>query len=140
MSTPLPVPVRQRIVDLAQDPLSNATAIAQRLHLNPRTVRQFLHDVHQRGDGTLGPHYDTQPHRVCALPEGIREQLLALALEHPTWGVPFLLLQFHRLQPDLPLPSARTVQRWLHALRPLHHPILLGTMRIRPDHFYLQAE
>ena len=131
MVTPLPVPVRQRIVALAQQQLYSATALAQRLDLNPRTVRHFLHEVHQRGDDALRCHYDTQPHHACALPEGVRDQVLALALEHPTWGGPFLLLQFGRLQPQTPLPSVRTVQRWLRPLRP--QPAAPGRRPPRPQ-------
>jgi hypothetical protein len=90
-----------------------ATAeLAERFRLPARTVRHLL----QRGrrGGRIAP---AGYHRVNPLDLGSASDLFRCVLDlkeqHPDWGARFLLGVLAKTFPQEPLPSERTLRRWL---------------------------
>ena len=85
MPHPIPVPVRQIIVQRAQQGQS-ASLIARALGLVSRSVRQMLQRLRVQGKNALATSYPSRPYphppQFCAL----IEEALQLRRAHPTWG------------------------------------------------------
>jgi hypothetical protein len=133
MPTPIPLPLRQQILTLHAQHYTQKQ-IAKRLHCHPRTVRRLLQRFLQHGTEGLTVHYDSTAHRKSSLPALWREELFAWAQAHPTWGAPYLRIQLTQRYPDIPWPSARTIQRWLAPSR--EQPASPGR---KPQTVHLQA-
>ena len=114
MPAPLTDAVRRRLFALWQKGTSPA-ALARQLRLPPRSVRRLCHAFDQRGAAALAP---ASPRPQPATPGPALQQALLLHKQHPTWGAPYLRLRLAHLRPELvPLPSARTLQRWFQRQR-----------------------
>lgn len=140
MPAPLPVPLRQRIWQQQQRGLP-AAAIARRLGLPARTVRRLCARC-RGGAAAVGP---TPPGRAAGTPSAAVQQALLLHAQHPSWGAPYLRLQLHQQQPQLPdLPSARTLQRWFARQRqppaPAGRKPASGRARARRPHEVWQMD
>jgi hypothetical protein len=113
MPRPLPLALRQHILDAAHQGLSPA-AIALRLRLSQRTVRHLLHSWRQQPEvPSLAPDY-SRCGRPCSLAwQSLRQDCLGLRRQHPGWGAQRLRLTLRALYPNVPLPCPRTLQLWL---------------------------
>ena len=111
MPGPIPVKVRQAIFRRSEKGHS-ASEIAAHCHLPERTIRHLLQQFREQGSEAAQTHYRRGPQR-SARQRALREQVVSLRREHPTWGSELLrlLLQEDRLRRDI--PSARTLRRWL---------------------------
>src|SRR3954462_16004485 len=111
MPGPIPLPVRQAMFQLWKQG-RNTGQIAASLGLPGSTVRRFVARFRQRGPEGGLPDYPRAATDEADLPEPI-QAALRLRREHPTWGAG--LIRVHLLQEASvgPLPSTRTLQRWL---------------------------
>ncbi len=110
MPQPVPLPIRQRLFTLAQRGWT-AGRIAQHLQVPVRTVRHLLQRFRHHSDN-LAPHYRPGSGRP-AVAHPAHDFVLALRQQHPPWGAGYIRVQLRRTQPQLPLPSERTLQRGL---------------------------
>src|SRR5262249_37150335 len=110
MPAPIPLSVRRRLYALGQRGWS-AQCLSERFAVPVRTVRHLLQRWRQQ-PAVLAPRYAAGPGRPPA-PQPARDQVLALRQQHPRWGAGSIRVQLRRSQPGLPVPSERTVQRWL---------------------------
>ena len=117
MATPIPLPVRQRLWQLAQQGLAT-DLLATRLHLSLRTVQHLLRRF-RNAAGALAPAYRPGPGRPVWAGSGLREEAQALRQQHPRWGAGYIRVRLRLASPDRPLPSERTLRRWFE---PLHLP------------------
>lgn len=117
MAAPIPLPVRQRLWQLAQQGLAT-DQLAARLHLSLRTVQHLLRRF-RRAPAALAPAYQAGPGRPVWAGTGLREQACALRQQHPRWGAGYIRVRLRDAYPDRPLPSERTLRRWFE---PLHLP------------------
>jgi Helix-turn-helix domain len=108
MPAPLSLKLRQRIQARFLRGVS-PTAIARELQLSPRTVRHLCQRLRDLGEAALQTSYQAPPVTTSSV---VLEQALVLHAAHPAWGAAFILHKLERLCPDVPLPSARTLQRW----------------------------
>jgi helix-turn-helix protein len=112
MPAPIPVPVRQKIVERAAvgEPVA---ALAAALGLAPRTVRHLVRRARLRGPDGVAPDY--HPPAVCphAKPADWHAAVCRLRRDHPTWGAGYILVVLRERHPDRAWPSERTAQRWL---------------------------
>ncbi len=111
MPPPIPFPVRQVIVQRAQQGQS-AGLIARCLGLVPRSVRQWLQRLRMQGPNALVVSYPSQPYPHSAPFRTLVEEALPLRRAHPTWGAGLVRVLLHRHYPAAPLPAERTLQRW----------------------------
>src|SRR5215510_5036767 len=111
MPHPIPVPVRQVIVQRAQQGQS-ASLIARCLGLVPRTVRQLLQRLRMRGQNALVASYPSQPYPHASQFRALVEEALQLRRAHPTWGAGLVRVLLRRHYPADPIPAERTLQRW----------------------------
>ena len=116
MPASIPMPVRRRIVRLRERGLT-FREIASEVKYSMRSVIRLIVRSQQEPTGIPVPRYHHAPGRAHALPPLVREQLLAVAEHHPTWGAPYLRTVMRLQHPDLDWPSARTMQRWLKGRR-----------------------
>ena len=111
MPHPIPVPVRQIIVQRAQQGQS-ASLIARALGLVSRSVRQMLQRLRVQGKNALATSYPSRPYphppQFCAL----IEEALQLRRAHPTWGAGLVRVLLRRHYPAHSIPAERTLQRW----------------------------
>ncbi len=107
MPRAIAVPVRQ-IILARQQRGQSAITIAEDLELPVRTVRQLLHRF-QQGADALPPSYGSKPPAVHPL----RETVLNYRRLHPAWGAELIRTHIRTKQPNVSLPCARTLQRWL---------------------------
>ena len=118
MPAPVSPVIRQALWAASQQGLGTA-ALAERFHLPPRTVRHLL----QLGRSHAGQIPDAAYHRVSPRDHAAAADVYHCALElkqrHPDWGARFLLGVLAKTLPGQPLPSERTLRRWL---RQQHQP------------------
>ncbi len=85
-------------------------SISEELHMSYETVKKIWR--HWQVKGAIEPNYEQARQR------GTRTygEAQALALEmkrlHPRWGAQLILLEMQQAQPQMTLPSVRTLQRW----------------------------
>ena len=112
MPRPLPVPVRQAIwrrLQAGQD----VPTIAAALDLQPRTVRRLVGRFRRAGQAAVAPSYEACGAATPKPAEATVRAVVDLRREHPTWGAGLIRVVLHRRLPDRPLPTVRTLQRWL---------------------------
>src|SRR5262249_52226614 len=109
MPHPIPVPVRQVIIQRAEQGQS-AGFIARSLGLVARTVRQLLQRLRKQGPNALATSYSGRPHPPQS--RTLIEEAIQLRRAHPTWGAGLVCVLLHRQYPADPLPAQRTLQRW----------------------------
>jgi hypothetical protein len=109
MPQPIPLPVRQHILALAQKGLDGA-AIGRQLDLSPRTVQHLIRRFARGGPETCRPSYPAACPSAPADP--LIQQGLFLRQAHPTWGAGFIRVRLQQLHPGAAVPSERTLQRW----------------------------
>jgi hypothetical protein len=110
MPAPVPLPLRQRLWQLAQRGLAAADRAA-RFRLPLRTV-QHLRRRLRRARGTLRPAYRPGPGRPRWAGDPLPAQALALRQAHPARGAGYIRVRRRDAHPDTPLPSVRTRARW----------------------------
>jgi hypothetical protein len=106
MPSAVPVPLRQRLFELADQGLGSS-AIADRLGLASRTIRRLLAQRESLQADGYRPAY----HRCGRKPQTC-EPALQERREHPTWGAPYIRVVLQE-SASTPLPSTRTLQRHL---------------------------
>ena len=109
MPVPIPMAIRQKIVELHRSGISLKN-IAQNLRLSFWTVRKLWRSA--REQASVPPNY-----AACgpAQPRTARLVYRAahwLKRRHPAWGARFVLALFAERWPHQTLPHPRTVQRW----------------------------
>src|SRR5687768_16616589 len=112
MPRPVPSPLRHAIVQRFQAG-EKSTDIAAALGLPGRTVRDLLARWTQSGVRALNPDYDLCGRRRSEDQDRLREDVLKLREQHPHWGAGRIRVELKRLDSQSPLPSERTIQRWL---------------------------
>lgn len=112
MPKPVPVPIRQKIWERAQQGEGSAD-LAAAFDLPARTVRHLLKRLRERGEAGLATDYRPPPPPSHAKPQAIRQAVLAKRLEHPTWGAGIIRVALVEERPEVAWPQARTMQRWL---------------------------
>ena len=112
MPRPLPVPVRQAIwrrLQAGQD----VPTITAALDLQPRTVRRRARRFRRAGPAAVVPSYEACGASTPKPAEALVRAAVDLRRDHPTWGAGLIRVVLHRRLPDRPLPTVRTLQRWL---------------------------
>jgi hypothetical protein len=112
MPRPVPFPLRQAIWNRFRDGQDGPT-IARELGLPPRTVRRLLLRFRPGDPQALAPSYDRCGAATPKPAEPLVQAALGLRREHPSWGAGLIRVMLRRAQPDRPLPTTRTLQRWL---------------------------
>jgi hypothetical protein len=112
MPRPLPVPIRQALWQRAGKDQDAAT-IAAELGLAPRTVRRLIDRLQQRGPAALHPSYERCGTATTQPAEALVQAALDLRRGHPTWGAGLIRVMLRHQFPETPLPTERTLQRWL---------------------------
>jgi transposase len=110
MPRPLPLPIRQAIWQRHQRG-QDVMMIAHALSLTPRTVRHLVRRFHLRGDRALAPSYRHGSATSSDFGDAMRQEVLALRQQHPTWGAGLIGVILRRQEAQA-LPSERTLQRW----------------------------
>lgn len=121
MPASIPVPVRRQMLQMHEQGRTLAV-IARQLNLSRRTVSRLLRRAADNSVDGLLPRYDHAPHHRCALEAKWRDELMQTAEDHPTWGATYLRLRLSERHPQVDWPSARTMQRWIEAVRPRPAP------------------
>jgi hypothetical protein len=116
MPRPLPAAVRQAIRNRSQQGQS-AMQIAHELQLPIRTVRHWIRRFRVMGSRALQSAYGSSGKHRGQKHRDLRRKVVRLRKEHRRWGAGRLLVQLRRRQPDRELPSERTLQRWLRAVK-----------------------
>jgi len=111
MPRPVVVPVRRAIVRLAAKGLP-ASQIAVQLGLKTRTVQQLVRQFRVEGQVSLAPRYARGP-RLSEKHKTLRQCVSTLRADHPTWGTEILRIQLRQMKGRRPIPSSRTLRRWL---------------------------
>ena len=112
---------RGAIVRLVQQGQWTQREAARELGVSERQVRRWLRRVEAAGGAVDALRYHRDhpaPNRLAA---EVREAVAALATEHPRWSAP-AVWEAVEAQGLEPLPSVRTVGRWLAAARPAQAP------------------
>src|SRR5260370_31010364 len=121
MPTPIPMPVRQVIVQRTAQGQS-ASLIARCLGLLPRTVRRLVQRLRVRGPNALATLYPGRPHPHPPPFRALLEDALQLRRAHSTWGAGLVRVLLRRHSPADPIPAARTLQRWFRRAELLPAP------------------
>src|SRR4051812_31025146 len=111
MPKPVPIPVRQKLFQRAQQGETTA-GLAAAFDLAPRTVRNLLRRFRERGTAGLRPDSHPPapfPHAYAA---EIRDAALALRREHPTWGAVLIRVAPRQRRSKTSWPSPSTLRRW----------------------------
>ena len=114
MPKSVPVPVRQKLWERASRGESVAS-LADAFGLSPRTVRHLLKRCRDQGASGLIPSYAPPPSPPHAHPETIRQAVLALRRDHPTWGAELIRAILGEAQPQLAWPTPQAIRRWFRA-------------------------
>ena len=109
MPHPIPVPVRQVIIQRAEQGQS-AGLIARSLGLVARTVRQLLQRLRKQGPDALTTSYSGRSHPPQS--RTLIEEAIQLRRMHPTWGAGLVCVLLRRHCPADVIPTERTLQRW----------------------------
>src|SRR5271165_1421794 len=113
MARAIAVPVRLVLCRRWQQG-QTAADIANALALAPRTVRHLLRRLRE-GQllEALTPAYDRSGWRRPWPNQELFRDALDLRRQHPGWGAGLIRVILHERWPSQPLPSTRTLQRWL---------------------------
>jgi transposase len=111
MPRPIPVPVRHTLIRLWQQGRAPAQ-IAQTLAVPCSTVRRLIRRFRQRGHAGLDPDYRQAPD-LAASASALVQAVVRSRREHPTWGAALIRVELLQQAWDRPVPSTRTLQRWL---------------------------
>jgi hypothetical protein len=111
MPSPVPLPLRQALV-LAHQQGVAAPALAAQLGLPLRTTYHLLRQARLHQGAVPAPAYRPAPKGPRG-DDAVVRQARALRQQHPDWGAPLIRIILGRHFPDGPLPSGRTLQRWL---------------------------
>lgn len=114
MPKSIPVPVRQKLWERACRGEA-VRSLAESFGLAPRTIRHLLKRFRDRGDGSLPPSYRTPQPPDHAHPEAVRQAVLAMRRDHPSWGAELIRVMLGESQPQVAWPTAPTICRWLRA-------------------------
>lgn len=125
MPRPVPLALRQALA-LAHEQGIAAPDLAVQFGLPLRTTYHLLRQARFHPGEVSAPAYRPPPTGPRA-DDAVVRQARALRQQHPDWGAPLLRIILARHFPDQPLPSARTLQRWLR--QPDLKPPLLGRRR-----------
>ena len=111
----------------------DSVALAQRFGLPRRTVQHLLLQA-RRNHGTMpSPAYHCpQPASRRLVKDPIFLQAQALRRDHPQWGSELIRILLTEHFPEAPVPSSRTLQRWLDQVDLL--PALPGRPRLPVYH------
>jgi transposase len=112
MPSPIPVPVRQAIFRRSEKGHS-VSQIAAQCHLSERTVRHLLQQFREQGLEASQTRYRRGPQKTSSPRRALRQQVVSLRKEHPTWGAELLHVLLEDTQLPQAIPSARTLRRWL---------------------------
>ena len=112
MPKPVPVPIRQKIWERAQQGEGSAS-LAAAFDLPARTVRHLLKRLRDLGEAGLATGYRPPPSPPHAKSHEIRRAVLAQRLEHPTWGAGIIRVALVEERPEVDWPQVRTMQKWL---------------------------
>lgn len=115
MPRALAVPVRQVVLRRWRRG-QTVGDIAAALTLLPRTVRRLIHRYASRpaDPQALAPHYAVCGRQRPWPNQQLFHDALTLRREHPAWGAGLIRVFLQDRWPNEPLPSVRTLQRWLH--------------------------
>ena len=108
---------RGAVVRLVQQGQLTQREAATELGLTERQIRRLVRRVEAAGGAVEALAYQRQhlaPNRLSA---AVREAVAAVAAEHPAWSAP-AVWEAVEAQQRAPLPSLRTVSRWLRGARP----------------------
>jgi transposase InsO family protein len=108
---------RGAVVRLVQQGQLTQREAATQLGLTERQVRRLVRRVEGAGGTLEALAYQRQHAAPNRLTESVREAVRAVAAEHPQWSAP-AVWEAVEAQQLTPLPSLRTVSRWLGAERP----------------------
>lgn len=111
MPKPTPIPVRRKLLERARSGESTAS-LAAAFDLPPRTVRHLKKRFHDRGPDSIPPDYRAPKDLPHAYPKQVREAVLALRRQHPTWGAVLIGVAFREQQSQTACPSPATLRRW----------------------------
>lgn len=113
-------PIREEVVRRRQLG-EGLTSIAAALGLRYRTVRGLWQRYRWRGAEGLSADYGRCGRFGIRFALSVYEAALRLRREHPRWGAQLIRLELAERFAHEPLPSERTLSRWMHdaGLRPL---------------------
>jgi hypothetical protein len=111
MPRPIPVPVRHAMFRLWEQAYT-PRQIAETLGLSSVSVRRLVRRFRGRGRDGIAPDYPLA-HIVSPLDSEVAKATLGLRREHPTWGAGLIRVQLLQEASVGPVPSTRTLQRWL---------------------------
>ncbi len=114
MPKPVPIPVRQKLLERASQGQS-VTSLADEYGLSPRTVRHLLKRGREQGEAGLIPGYHAPKPPRHAHPEAVRQAVLALRRDHPSWGAELIRVMLVQAQPQMIGPSPQAIRRWIRA-------------------------
>ena len=112
MPPPILVPVRRAMFRLWEQGKTPAQ-IAQTLGLSRISVRRLVRRFRDRGVDSISPDYH-RAHPATALDSDLAKTVIRMRREHPTWGAGLIRVVLLEEAPLGPIPSVRTLQRWLH--------------------------
>ena len=113
MPRPIPVPIRQAILRGSKKG-DSVPALAGRFGVAERTLRHLLRRF--QSQDKLTPNYD-RCGRQEAAPSALLEEVLRLRQLHGRWGAGLIRVIVQGQHPQVDVPCARTLQRWLRRLR-----------------------
>lgn len=114
MAVPIPVPVRQVIVE-RHERGETLDAIAQEMEMSFWTVRKIWRRYRDKGEAGLRPEYDISAGREIRSPQLAYRAAVWLKRAHPKWGAGLIRLLIVEKWPELEVPHERTLQRWFRA-------------------------
>jgi hypothetical protein len=113
MPKPVPIPVRQKLLQRAQ--LGESTAsLAAAFGLAPRTVRHLRKRFRDRGPDSIPPDYHAPKTQAQAYSDHVRELALGLRRQHSSWGAVLIWVALGVQHPDIVRPNPSTLRRWFH--------------------------
>ena len=108
---------RGAVVELVRQRLLTQEAAGARLELSVRQVRRLVRRVEAAGGDPGALAYRRSHPAPNRREEAVREAVRAVAAEHPHWSAPAVWEQVEA-RGLAPLPSVRSISRWLRAERP----------------------
>jgi putative transposase len=120
MPAATPRPIREELVRRCQQG-ERLTSIAEALGLSYRTVRGLWGRFRRQGERGLDNDYAHCGSQGPRFAKAIYQAALALKREHSGWGAGLIRVQLQDQSPGQPIPSERTLSRWIQAagLQPL---------------------
>lgn len=114
MGVPIPVPIRQVIVERHERGQTLET-IAHEMGMSFWTVRKIWRRYRDKGEAGLRPEYDMGASREIRSPQLAYRAAVWLKRAHPRWGAGMIRLLIAEKWPELKVPHERTMQRWFVA-------------------------